>query len=451
MKYLPFLASFTLTVSLSAQIGIGTITPSEELDIESSDATNTSIDINNTGGGDPLIHFQVAGTSTFSIGVDNSDADKLKIGTTGLETNTRLTIDASGNVGIGDDAPANLLEVDGSARFNKSGAAVDFQIESDATAYMFFVDGTNDRVGISASSPSATLDVNGSAIFNKGNGNNDFDVEGQTDGALLFVDASADMVGISTSTPTSMLDIQGGMGLKTNTITAATTLDNTHNVVLCNTGPYTVTLPTAASVAGKTYYIKNIDAQGDNITIDGNSTETIDGTQTIVLWKSQDAVRIVSDGSNWHVIGGQGRKGMVVKVTESTSWTLTASNTDTDMDGWDNEILDENGEFASSRFTVAGSGAGTYEIQISYDIQDLDASNLNGVSLYVNGSRYHSQSANENDGFFAGARSSTANYTHYISGSVTVDLAVGDYVEIYMYGVINDVVGDDSFWIINKL
>jgi uncharacterized protein (TIGR02145 family) len=92
------------------------------------------------------------------------------------------------------------------------------------------------------------------------------------------------------------------MGLKVTTITAATTLNQTHNVVLCNTGPYTVTLPAAAANTGKVYYIKNIDAEGDDITIDGNGAETIDGNLNYYLHASKQIVRIISDGSNWHVL-----------------------------------------------------------------------------------------------------------------------------------------------------
>ncbi len=114
-------------------------------------------------------------------------------------------------------------------------------------------------------------------------------------------------VGIGTSTPASTIDIQGSLGYKVNTITAATTLSQIHNVVLCNTGPYTVTLPAASSNAGKVYYIKNIDADGDDITIDGNASETIDGALTFLLDPYKHATRIVSDGANWHVLEEAGQ------------------------------------------------------------------------------------------------------------------------------------------------
>ncbi len=153
--------SLLLAGGVSAQVGIGTTSPSNDLDVESSSATATAVDINCTGAGDPKINFQLSGTSTFSMGIDNSDADKFKIGTSALETNTRFTIDASGNCGIGNTSPGAKLDVDGSAIFNESGAAVNFRVESDGETNMLFVNGTNNRVGIGTSSPAATLDVDG--------------------------------------------------------------------------------------------------------------------------------------------------------------------------------------------------------------------------------------------------------------------------------------------------
>jgi hypothetical protein len=162
--------------------------------------------------------------------------------------------------------------LEGTTVVNETGAATNFRVESDLNDHQFFVDGTNNEIGV------------------------------------------------NTSTPNSTLDIQGSLGYKYNTITAATTLNQTHNVVFCNSGPYTVTLPAAASNAGKVYYIKNISSTNVTITLDGNASETIDGSTTYGLGLYKHAVRIICDGSKWHVLENSG--------TELTTSTFTTTNCD---------------------------------------------------------------------------------------------------------------------------
>ena len=195
---------FLSATGLYSQIGIGTTSPTVPLDIEAADA---EIDINNTAA-DPLIHFQLSGVTNFTIGTDLTDS-KFKIGTTALETGTAVTVQSTGEVGIGTTSPTAMFEVDGSVIFNESNAAVDFRVEGDTDPGLFFVDGSADMVGISTQTPGATLDVAGSAQFNKGGDAVDFKIEGDTDEELFFVDGSADMIGVSTNTPAATLDVEG--------------------------------------------------------------------------------------------------------------------------------------------------------------------------------------------------------------------------------------------------
>lgn len=109
-------------------------------------------------------------------------------------------------------------------------------------------------------------------------------------------------VGVGTTSPVSGLDIQTSMGLAYTTITGATILDNTHHVVFCNNGIYIVSLPAANTCSGRVYKIKNTNTNGDDITIDGNGSETIDGSTTYVLEDYNQEITIISDGTNWQII-----------------------------------------------------------------------------------------------------------------------------------------------------
>jgi uncharacterized protein (TIGR02145 family) len=146
------------------------------------------------------------------------------------------------------------------------------------------------------------------------------------------------------------------MGLNVTTITSATTLNQTHNVVLCNTGPYTVTLPAASSNTGKVYYIKNIDAQGDFITIDGNVSETIDGYATYLLNVSNHALRIICDGSNWHIL----------EETYKTSGQSVGTNCDGSVFTWNDAFNPSTGKvwmdrnLGASRVATGSTDASSY-------------------------------------------------------------------------------------------
>jgi hypothetical protein len=61
---------------------------------------------------DSYIKYELAdGTATFTMGVDDSDADKFKISTTALGTSDRFVIDSGGFVGIANSSPVVQLHI----------------------------------------------------------------------------------------------------------------------------------------------------------------------------------------------------------------------------------------------------------------------------------------------------------------------------------------------------
>jgi hypothetical protein len=102
--------------------------------------------------------------------------------------------------------------------FNESSADLDFRIEGNGDANLFFTDAGNDRIGIKTASPSTELHVvggikatgaidfdGGGFTFNDSGASVDFRAETNTLTHALFVDGSADKIGIGTDSPTSAL------------------------------------------------------------------------------------------------------------------------------------------------------------------------------------------------------------------------------------------------------
>ena len=100
--------------------------------------------------------------------------------------------------------------------FNESSADVDFRIEGNGDANLFFTDAGNDRIGIKTASPSTELHVvggvkatgaidfdGGGFTFNDSGASVDFRAETNTLTHAMFIDGSADKIGFGTSAPTS--------------------------------------------------------------------------------------------------------------------------------------------------------------------------------------------------------------------------------------------------------
>jgi hypothetical protein len=97
-----------LTVAAKLDFGGGNVTVthgdntlsvlSQTVDIAGAGAL-TDLRIDNTAtDGDPILSFQLGGTSKFTVGVDDGDSDVLKIGTTAIGTGTMLRATAAGEI-----------------------------------------------------------------------------------------------------------------------------------------------------------------------------------------------------------------------------------------------------------------------------------------------------------------------------------------------------------------
>jgi len=117
-------------------VGVGVASPSTNLHVSYSNSSGDPhqrglavSNLSNTSDGDSTLMLQTAGASGgdsyisftpisaggWAMGLDNSDSDKFKLSYTwnDLATDTKLTVDTSGNIGIGDSSPSVKLDVAG--------------------------------------------------------------------------------------------------------------------------------------------------------------------------------------------------------------------------------------------------------------------------------------------------------------------------------------------------
>lgn len=68
-------------------------------------------------------------------------------------------------------------------------------------------------------------------------------------------------------------------------------------------GSWTLTLPTAVGITGKVFIIGRSDQTLANaVTVDGNASETINGSANLKLATQGERIKIVSDGTNWQLL-----------------------------------------------------------------------------------------------------------------------------------------------------
>jgi hypothetical protein len=242
-------------------LGVGTGDPQYALDV------NGYISLGRSGGGYILV---------------NDDADTwIRFGHAGSDS---MQFNAGG---------LNFLEFDENgldiARINPDGVDIDFQVATLGNDYTIFSEGSTDLVGIGTQTPSHRLTV-----------------AGGVSGSGVLQAAGATTLG-------STLDVSGsaifGAGITHNraAITAATyTILVTDYYIGADTtsNAITLTLPPAATAGGgKTYIIKDEGgaAATNNITIDGDGSETVDGVTTADIISPYGSLNLYSDGSNWFV------------------------------------------------------------------------------------------------------------------------------------------------------
>jgi len=111
-------------------------------------------------------------------------------------------------------------------------------------------------------------------------------------------------VGIGNTSPNSTFHVTGSTAFSSTTKTANYTATASDYSIICNntSGAITISLPAASGCTGRTYVVKKVSAALNNVVIDPNGSETIDGAATRTLALQYESVLIQSDGSNWVIL-----------------------------------------------------------------------------------------------------------------------------------------------------
>ena len=127
--------------------------------------------------------------------------------------------------------------------FNDGGADVDFRIEGDTEANLFFVDAGNDRIGIGNNAPGTLIEIDNSAPYVTFKNNTEEDTDGGRESRLIFEGEQSGgeistLAQIEASHDGTADDEAGKLVISTNdgsdgaTPTAAVTIDSSQNVTV---------------------------------------------------------------------------------------------------------------------------------------------------------------------------------------------------------------------------
>ncbi len=192
--------------SVSGNVGIGTLNQSSRLHVYENTTTTgveTGLTIEQAGTGDALLQYLLTGARRWVTGADNSDSDKFKFSyDTDLNDNVAMTLDTSGNVGIGTTTPAAQLEV------LKAGGVAEFRAVrlSNSTSQV------NANVALELSAAGNTKPAKIVAVAPGGNDQDlaFYTTDNLVQSALMYLQGNGN-VGIGSTGPEQKLDVAGNI------------------------------------------------------------------------------------------------------------------------------------------------------------------------------------------------------------------------------------------------
>ena len=278
-------------------LGVGTDEPLVELYVSGADGR---IRVEGNAGNHPGYEWAEAGTRKWIVYNDPSD-DKLVFKTNSTD---RMVIEQDGKVGIGTTAPTYELDVAGDIGINEK-----LIHNGDADTYLAF-SGQNE-VNLVANGYSF-LKYDGVIKINNANRDRDTQIMADDGDVVLHVDAGTNRVGIGTTSPSYTLDVSGAtrntgaVYKQTRVVTSFpyTVASDDYILLIKGSGERTINLPAIASELGRVLIIKdalgNSGGGSDDILLDGNGSETIDGQTTKPMRNDYKSMTIICGPDEWN-------------------------------------------------------------------------------------------------------------------------------------------------------
>lgn len=132
----------------------------------------------------------------------------------------------------------------------------------------------------------------------------------------------------------------------------------------------------ASGNSGKKLVIKKTDTSVNAITIDGNASETIDGSTTTTLNTQNECLVIICDGTNWQI---QERR---IPSTWATDTGFTVGGPTTSATSFQSRRVGDS-LFVQGKVTFSGAGSGALTVAIAGS-RTIDTTKL--IDNTVNGS-----------------------------------------------------------------